>query len=581
MKLLPNKINWGGQLRLISMKDVGRSPAPDEKKEALEEMLAEVRLQEQETRTKELAEKLKLPYINLTILPIESDALILVPPEQARQARLAAFQKIGNLLKIAIENPQQKITQEVLTDLTNKGLEVNIFLASKHSIEKALNRYHDLAQKETVITGRVEITSGLIEELKQKAPDLAALKKIIEAAPQQQASNLLAITIGGAVQNDSSDLHIEAREKKCLLRYRIDGVLHDVVFLSLPTYRLILSRIKLLAGMVLNVHELAQDGRFTILLENTEIEVRASVLPGPNGENIVMRILNPKDINLSLGYLGFRDDMANFLKKEIKRPNGMVITTGPTGSGKTTTLYAFLKEVVSSDIKIITLEDPIEYHLSGITQTQVEAESGYTFAAGLRAILRQDPNIIMLGEIRDKETAEIAIHAALTGHIVFSTLHTNDAAGAIPRFIDMGANPIILSAALIDIMAQRLLRRVCPDCKKEYIADEEQKAKIKKALQGLPEQIATPKISEKLKLYKAPGCAKCNGTGYKGRIGVYENIAVSPKIEKLITKSPSHADVLEVAKKSGFVSMYQDGILKVLEGITTLEELENVVGSSY
>jgi type II secretory ATPase GspE/PulE/Tfp pilus assembly ATPase PilB-like protein len=334
-----------------------------------------------------------------------------------------------------------------------------------------------------------------------------------------------------------------------------------------------------MSGMVLNVRDRAQDGRFTIRLVDLEIEVRSSVIPGPAGENVVMRILNPKNINLSIKDLGFREDAYRFIKKEIEKPNGMIVTTGPTGSGKTTALYAFLKEVTSPEIKIITLEDPVEYHLLGVTQTQVEADRGYTFAAGLRAILRQDPDVVLVGEIRDKETAEIAIQAALTGHIVFSTLHTNDAAGAIPRFIDMGANPTTLSAALIDIMAQRLLRRICSACKEEYEPSEEEKTKIKNAFSALPRTVEVPDISKPFKLARGKGCLKCNNTGYKGRVGVYEIIPVDPDVEKLITKSPSHAEILETIKQKGFVSMYDDGIIKAVQKLTTIEEVENIIGS--
>ncbi|TSC53729.1 MAG: type IV pilus assembly protein PilB [Parcubacteria group bacterium LiPW_39] len=558
-----------------------KKPLLEDKEEKLERKLTEVRLKEEEMRTQDLAEKLGLPYINLTGLPIETEALVLIPEEIARQGKIAIIHRAEQELKAAVKNPDDAKTQKILADLKTRGFKTQVFIASDHGLAKAFSRYRDLAKKEVEITGKVEITQELINKFKQKAETLADLKKIITEVPPEEASHVLEAIIAGALQNDSSDLHIEARETNSLLRYRIDGVLHDVVFLSSKTYNLVLSRIKLLAGMILNIRDRAQDGRFTIRLEKVDVEVRVSVIPGPNGENIVMRVLNPKNINLNLKDLGLRDDLYEFLTKEIERPNGMIITTGPTGSGKTTTLYAFLKEVTSPDVKIITLEDPIEYHLIGVTQTQVEAERGYTFAAGLRAILRQDPDIVLVGEIRDKETAEIAVHAALTGHIVFSTLHTNDAAGAIPRFIDMGTNPTILSAALIDIMAQRLLRRVCPECKQQHSPSAEEKAKIKKALSGLPKEVKKPDMAKEFELWKGQGCARCNHTGYKGRIGVYENIAVTAEIEKLITKFPSHAEVLETARKNNFVSMYQDGILKVLQGITTLEELEDVVGTAY
>ncbi len=547
--------------------------------EKLETKLTEVRRQEEEKHARNLAKKLNLPYIDLTVLPIETDALILIDEKTARQGKIAVIKKTEGNLKIALADPENSAAKKALSDFTKKGLSPSLFIASEHSLTKAYERYKDTAKKGKKITGEVQITEELLTQFQQEFKTLADIKKKVEEMPQEEATHILEAIIAGALKNDASDLHIESKEINALLRYRIDGILHDVVFLSPKTCNLILSRIKLLSGMVLNVRDRAQDGRFTIKLHNVEIEVRVSVIPGPNGENIVMRVLNPKNINLNLKDLGLREDIYQFVEKEIRRPNGMIVTTGPTGSGKTTVLYSFLKEVTNPEVKIITLEDPIEYHLSGVTQTQVETEQGYTFANGLRAILRQDPDIVLVGEIRDKETSEMAIQAALTGHIVFSTLHTNDAAGAIPRFIDLGANPTTLSAALIDIMAQRLLRRICTACKKEHQSSHEEKEKIKNALQGIPKTVVIPAVSGDFKLYRGEGCSQCNNTGYKGRVGIYEIIPVDADLEKLITKSPSHAEVIELVKKKGFVSMYQDGIIKVLQGITTLEELEDIVGA--
>lgn len=548
--------------------------------EKLESKLDEVRRREEEARARLLADNLGLPYISLIGLPISTEALIMIEESQARRGGIVCLKKLDSQLKIAVADPENPAAKKLLDDFAARGFAIGVFITSKHDLERAFSRYKTLGKKEGRITGRVDITEDLIKSYEEKFKTLKNIQQILVSMTQEEATPILAAIIAGALKNDSSDIHLEGREKDSILRYRIDGILHDVAPLATNTYNLILSRIKLLSGMVLNVKDRAQDGRFTIRLHNMDMEVRVSVIPGPYGENVVMRLLNPKNIQLGLKDLGMREDLYAFLKKEIIRPNGMILTTGPTGSGKTTTLYAFLKEITSPDVKIITLEDPIEYHLAGATQTQVEAEQGYTFAAGLRAILRQDPDIILVGEIRDKETAEIAIHAALTGHIVFSTIHTNDAAGAIPRFIDMGANPTILSAALIDIMAQRLLRRICPDCKESREPSVGEKEKIKKALTGLPKEIKIPDAAKELKLYRGKGCDRCNQTGYRGRIGVYENIAVNAEIEKLITQSPSHAAVLEAAKKNGFISMYQDGVIKILEGVTTFEELDSVVGIS-
>lgn len=545
-------------------------------KATLDEKLAEIKKRGEESQTQRLAQEKGLSYMDLTVFPIESSSLLLIQKADAIKGNMAVVKKNEADLKIAVTDPDNPETQAVLENLKKKGYACEIFLVSKTSLAKAIEMYKGLEDKET-IGGEIDISPQRLEQLQTEIKSIEDVKNRLEKLPADQATVLLEIIIAGSLQNDASDLHIEGKENGCLLRYRVDGLLHDVVSLSAKVYLSILSRIKLLSGMVLNVNDRAQDGRFTIDLETMQIEVRVSVIPGPNGENIVMRILNPKSIQLGLDKLGFRDDAYQFIKKEIARPNGMIITTGPTGSGKTTTLYAFLREVTNPEIKIITLEDPIEYHLAGVQQTQVEADRGYTFADGLRAILRQDPDVILVGEIRDKETAEIAIQSALTGHIVFSTLHTNDAAGAIPRFIDMGVNPTILSGALIDIMAQRLLRRVCPHCKKEYRPSDEEMARIKKALAPLPKEILDT-LPKQYLLFKGEGCPQCNGTGYKGRISVYEIINVDREIEKMIAKSPTHVEILEAVQKKGFISMYQDGVIKVVQSITTLEEVENVVG---
>ena len=557
-----------------------KAPSKSPMEEEIETKLTEFRRKEEEQQAQNLAKKLGLTYLDLTTLPIETDAILTLDETTARQGKMAVINKTDETVKIVTVDPGHPATKKFVSDLSQRGLKPQLYVVSHRSLTKALNVYQEIAQVGKEITGQVEITSELLARFQQEFKGLEDIKKVIQGMPQDEATHVLEAIIAGALKTDASDIHLEGREKDSLLRYRIDGILHDVVFLSLKSYGLLLARLKLLSGMILNVRDQAQDGRFTIRLQSSDLEVRVSVIPGPNGENIVMRVLNPKNINLNLKDLGFRQDIYEFIEKEIRRPNGMIITTGPTGSGKTTALYAFLKEVTDPEVKIITLEDPIEYHLIGVTQTQVETDRGYTFAAGLRAILRQDPDIVLVGEIRDKETAEIALHAALTGHIVFSTLHTNDAAGAIPRFIDMGANPTILSAALIDIMAQRLLRRICPDCKSQYQPSHEETEKIKAALSNLPKTVKVPPLAADFKLWKGRGCPKCNGTGYRSRVGIYEIIPINIDMEKLITKAPSHAEVLEVASKNNFVSMYQDGIIKVVEGVTTLEELEDIVGEA-
>ncbi|MDE1967227.1 MAG: type II/IV secretion system protein, partial [Patescibacteria group bacterium] len=373
---------------------------------------------------------------------------------------------------------------------------------------------------------------------------------------------------------DASDIHLEPEETYIRLRYRLDGVLQEVIRFDAETYALLLSRIKLISGMKLNVKKDSQDGRFSIKLASGEIEVRVSVLPGAYNESIVMRLLNPKSISVPLEELGINPKLLDILNKEMNRPDGMILTTGPTGSGKTTTLYAFIKRIHTPQVKIITIEDPIEYHLPGIVQTQVN-DKGYTFLEGLRAAVRQDPDIIMVGEIRDNETAEMAVNSALTGHLVFSTLHTNDAAGTFPRLIDLGVNSKVITSAIRVAMAQRLARRLCQFCKKESPIEGEAKKEVDAVLASIEDKSLIPASTDKM--WVSVGCDKCNGTGYKGRIGIYEAVLTDQKIEDAVEKNPSEREIWAAAKGQGILTMKQDGVLKVLQAITSLDELERVI----
>ena len=334
------------------------------------------------------------------------------------------------------------------------------------------------------------------------------------------------------------------------------------------------SRVKILSGLKLNLKEEAQDGRFSVDLGDTKIEIRTSLLPGAYGESIVLRLLDPKSISVPLESLGMHAILLGAIEKEIMKPNGMLLTTGPTGSGKTTTLYAFLRKIHTPGVKIITIEDPIEYHLPGIVQTQVEPTKHYTFASGLRAALRQDPDVLMVGEIRDEETAEIAMNASLTGHLVFSTLHTNNAAGTFPRLIDLGVNAKTMTSAITLAMAQRLVRRLCDACKKETPLRAEDIVRFEKILENLP---ASANPANKTIMWTPVGCDKCNKTGYKGRTGIYEAIRTDAAIEKVVRENPSEREIEEAARPQGIPSMAQDGILKILTGVTSLAELERVV----
>jgi type IV pilus assembly protein PilB len=427
------------------------------------------------------------------------------------------------------------------------------------------------------ITGKIEIAKKRVAFLQKKIESITEFKEEIKKNLRKETTELLEIILVGAAWLSASDIHLEPREESIRLRIRLDGMLHDVLLFPKEIYHLLLSRIKLLAGLKLNIHDRPQDGSFSVVLPDKEIEIRTSSLPADWGESVVMRILNPESLR-SIEELGLREDLLKIFKKEIKKPNGMIIVTGPTGSGKTTTLYAFLKQIQKPEIKIITIEDPIEYRLEGISQTEVHPEKGYDFPSGLRSIVRQDPDVILVGEIRDLETAKIAIQAALTGHLVLSTLHTNDAAGTIPRLISLGAKPSNIGPAINMAIAQRLVRKICKECADLKEAEEEELKILKKELSSLPKGIEVPKIDKGLKLLKPVGCKHCNFTGYRGRIGIFETILVDEEMEDLILKNPSIPAIEKMAKEKGMVTMRQDGLIKVLEGITTVEEVKRVAG---
>ncbi len=433
------------------------------------------------------------------------------------------------------------------------------------------------------ITQKIAIPDELNAVIKQETTGIPAFSQLILkylADTTLTITKVVEIVLAASVALDSSDIHIEPQENDAKLRIRLDGVLQDVVSFNRKSYESLLSRIKLLSEMKLNVSDRPQDGRFSILIEGTSVEIRASILPAEYGESIVMRILNPKSL-ISLDQAGLRKDLYDVFLKEVNRPNGMIVVTGPTGAGKTTTLYAFLKKIQNPEIKIITIEDPIEYHLEGISQTQVEPNKGYDFASGLRAIVRQDPDVVLVGEIRDLETVDIALQAALTGHLVLTTLHTNDAAGTIPRLVSLGAKTFNIGPAMNMAVAQRLVRRVCQKCAVMEAPTAEEMALIKESLQAvLPalkeKGLVLPPLDENLKIARAKGCDACSGIGYRGRIGIYEAFLVDDELQKFILQDSSIVALKELARKKGMMTMYQDGMIKVTQGITTIDEVGRV-----
>ncbi len=557
----------------------------DEDKE--ERKLQDLKEAEEEDLVSILADaKYGIPYVNLLTMSIDNDALRLVDEAEARAIEVAPFKIVGKNLSLAVRAPERSEVGILKTKLETDGYEVKLFMVSKKSLEKVWGRYAELSHANTSRAGTLDIATDVIMDLKNKIKTIkdveAIITEMLGGAGIHKISKMLEIILAGAIATSASDVHIEPEEEFVRLRYRLDGVLYDVMHFSNENYHLLNSRIKLLSGMKLTIKENAQDGRFSIVMGADEISIRASAIPGAYGESIVMRLLDPKSIRVKLEDLGIEPKLFEIIDKEIKKPNGMILLTGPTGSGKTTTLYAFLSRIYSPEIKIITIEDPIEYHLAGITQTQTEPAKGYTFIEGLKSALRQDPDVIMVGEIRDSETAKTAVESALTGHLVFSTLHTNNAAGVIPRLIDLEVNPKIMVSALSLPIAQRLVRRLCQDCKKERVATDAEKIKIKKILDSAVEEgkdlsfYGIQKDAE-IKLWEAPGCDKCAGLGLKGQIGIFEAILIDENIEKIIPENPSEREIKKVADTQGILDMKEDGVIKALKGITTLAEVEGVV----
>lgn len=428
------------------------------------------------------------------------------------------------------------------------------------------------------ISGEIEIPKAIVDDVEKNVKNIPSFKKKIEESLGKKTTDLVEIILTGAVEIKASDIHIEPEENEAKIRVRLDGVLQDVLSVNNKIFKALVSRMKLLAKLKLNVSDRPQDGRFSILFKNSSIEIRSSSLPAEFGETIVMRILDPKNL-INVESLGLRNDMVTTFNDQIQKPNGMVLITGPTGSGKTTTLYAILKKLNNPKIKIITIEDPIEYHLNGISQTQVDYTKGYDFASGLRSIMRQDPDVVLVGEIRDLETAQIALQAALTGHLVLSTLHTNDAAGTIARLQALGEKAVNISPAINMAVGQRLVRKICDKCKRMEEATETEIKKIEAVLKKLPKNVKMPEIKKGLKIPRAKGCSFCNNSGYKGRIGIFEFFLVNDEMEKFILTSPSIVATREKAIKQGMVLLKQDGFIKILEQKTTIEEIERVAGA--
>lgn len=541
---------------------------------ALEKKLSSIKSKSDEDKYAQFAQQHNLPFNNLKTAPIDSEALAILDEGAARAAKMAVIIKgTGNKkIVVAILDPNNEATKSGLEMLKEKGYEATIIITSPEALENVFKKYAGFKKEVAYEIGAVQISEQKLDKLYSQIKNISDIKSLIK---DDSTTELLETFIAGALKVTASDIHLEPESENTRLRYRLDGILNDIAEFDNNSYVKLLNRVKVLSKMKLNIHKAAQDGRFTIKQKAVNIEVRVSVLPSEYGESIVMRLLDPRAIKTSLADLGMRPDLLELLKSQLARSTGAILTTGPTGSGKTTTLYAFIRHLNNPGTKIVTIEDPIEYHIQGASQTQVDPAKSYTFANGLRAIVRQDPDIILVGEIRDKETAEIALHAALTGHLVLSTIHTNNAAGTIPRLIDLGIQPQIIAPAINVAMGQRLVRRLCEKCKKKVKASAEIAKRLKTNLELVKDGFKLKLDS--LEVYEPGKCAECNNSGYTGRIGVYEAFIISKTIEKLILTSPAISDVEELAIKEGMVTMLQDGYLKVLDGITSVEEVERII----
>jgi type IV pilus assembly protein PilB len=505
-----------------------------------------------------------IPFVDLGETAVSPEGLGLLPRAVAERYILIPFDynRVGNELSVAMASP---LDLEVIEFIEKKsGAKIKPFMANAAKIKEIIATAYNQPLSAEVRAALKEVAPTTSEI---KTVDIASLGNVIREAP---VAKIVATILEFAIKSRASDVHIEPQEDKTRVRYRIDGILHEKLILPRKVHEAVISRIKILSGMKIDEKRVPQDGRFNFKAGDQEVDLRVSALPTVFGEKIVMRLLKKSGGVPDLPDLGLRGRALKNLEDSILRPHGIIIVCGPTGSGKTSTLYSVLSRINTSKVNIMTLEDPVEYQIQGVNQVQVNPSAGLTFASGMRSFLRQDPNIIMVGEIRDKETTELAIQASLTGHLVFSTLHTNDASGAIPRLLDLGGEPFLLASAMTCILAQRVLRKICDNCKEEYSPPTEVAEDIKKVLGSLYQEKGP------LKLYRGKKCPECNNTGYLGRIGVFEVLPVTEKIARLILERASAGAIGKQALEDSMITLKQDGYLKAVEGITTIEEVLRV-----
>lgn len=509
-----------------------------------------------------------------------TDMAELIPEDSAKHYNLVPINKTGkNHLEIGMVYPKDLKSKEALKFLARRGnFSYDVYLITPSIFEEILQQYQELRSGAGAALGAIQDE----EEEEQKEGEELDIPETKEGVSEEDVEDLaeeapivkvVSTILKEAVESGVSDIHIEPGREELEVRFRIDGVLHSTMTLPMNIHKAVIARIKILSNLKIEEKRLPQDGRFFSNFSGKEIDFRVATMPTTLGEKVVLRVLDPEQGMMEVSELGMRQEIETVVKDGINKPTGMILATGPTGSGKTTTLYSLLRTLNTEKVNIVTLEDPVEYYIDGVNQSQVNHEIGYDFATGLRQILRQDPDIIMVGEIRDEETASLAVHAALTGHIVLSTLHTNNAVGVVPRLTEMGVKPYLVSPSLNTAIAQRLVRRLCDNCKKKKKPDPEIQKVIRQEINKLPSNSSAKKKVDldNIVTYEPVGCDKCNGIGFSGRVGIFEALEMTNELSKIVLNDPTEKKLNEEAHKQGMVTMRQDGILKALDGLTSIE----------
>lgn len=576
--LLDNKINKD-QFDRVRLEAINKGELP-------EKIILAHNYAAAEDVAKAKAEVLVVPYLSLSTVAVSPEAMGLIPESVAKRYKVLPFviDKTNGILSVAMAHPEDLATVDFLQ--TKAAMKIKPFMTVEAELMEAIEtRYSQSLSTEV----SAALKEGGVEDTGVRTVSSASLGEVIKEAP---IAKIVTTVLEFAIKSRASDVHIEPQEMRTRVRYRIDGILQEKLVLPKNVHEAVISRIKILCGMKIDEKRVPQDGRFNFVSGEEEVDLRVSSLPTVNGEKIVMRLLKKSGKVPTLGELGIRGRALKDLETAAHVPHGIVLVTGPTGSGKTTTLYALMTEINTPKVNIVTLEDPVEYQMEGVNQVQINVQAGLTFASGLRSFLRQDPNVIMVGEIRDEETAALAVQASLTGHMVFSTLHTNSSAGALPRLLDMKAEPYLLASSITAIVGQRVVRKVCPTCIESFVPTKEMVDEIKKILGGLFDAWVSSrqamievakKAGAEFLLYRGSGnhgtCPQCGGSGYVGRVGIYEVMPMTTKLGKMVMERVTASDIEKVAVTDGMILMQQDGYLKALDGITTLDEVLRVAQS--